>query len=285
MLAALAPFLVPAAIGAVGSGLQAAGQGKNPLEIGTASLIGAGLGAGFGAGGRMAGQLLANTGLATKLAPAAYKAGQFLAPAAQGSSSLINPLAQQMAGRQVLANVLGGTAATVGSLAVPAMASGLAGVPGSALRAAGGGARNVAGAGLTAAGAAGLGTSQAPGVYDFEGNALPSSLDPTFGAGSPLGSMADVMNPAGRLAANRIAEEKEADTQLNIMQKQAAKMAPWLEGAKKAELARQLYAATVRGNLATQQRLLVGGIENSRAMGLNAANQIGSALASQYQYS
>ena len=50
MLQAALPFLIPAGIGALSGGLAAAGQGKNPLEVGTAALIGGGLGAGLGVG-------------------------------------------------------------------------------------------------------------------------------------------------------------------------------------------------------------------------------------------
>lgn len=287
--AALAPYLIPAAIGAVGGGLQAAGQGKNPLEVGTAALIGGGLGAAGGVAGRMAGSALAASPLAAKLAPNLYRAGGALPSWLTGMSSMAtNPATQARLGRQAIAGLTGAGVGTGLSLVTPAVAAGLAGAPGAAIRAAGGGARNVAGAGLAAANAAGvpgLGAGPTAGVYPYEQAPLPAGADPTFGYGSPYGTVGDILNPLGRYAGSLEAERMASDVQVRNMRNLLSAQAPYIEGRSKAELARNLYAATVRNNLATQQELLLGGVANARAMGRDAANIAGQAIAQQYQYS
>lgn len=284
-------ILGSAALGGLTGGIQSYQQSGGDLGAtlrgaATGGLLGGATGGiGGGASGlasRMAGQSLGLVGKEGVTALGKTLASQ----AAKGTLSTPGALLYRAPG---LVGGAAGVGATLASGALLAPAAGaVANLAGQATGAVGGGARNVAGAGLTAAGAAGLpgfGAANTPGVYPFENQALPQGLDPTFGAGQTYGSMADVVNPAGRMAAGRLAEEKEFDTQMRNMQVQAAKMAPWIEGAKKAELARQLYAATVRGNLATQQNLLVGGINTARQMGLNAAGQMGNALTAQYQYS
>lgn len=289
MLQALAPFLIPAGVGAVTSGLQAASQGKNPLEIATSSLIGGGLGAGLGIGGRMAGAALAGTPLAAKLAPSIYKAGGSLPTWLTGMKSVaLNPAVQTRLGQSAISSATAGTLGTLGSLAVAPIATGLAGAPGAALRAAGGGAANAAGGASALAGAAGVpgfGANPTPGVYPFEQSPLPAGHNSTWGYGNPYGTMADITNPLSQFNAMRLAEAKEFDTQLRNAQAQAAMMAPWTEGRSKAELARQLYANQVRTNLQTQQSALLGGLQAARQMGVNAASQVGDALTRQYQYS
>ena len=69
------------------------------------------------------------------------------------------------------------------------------------------------------------------------------------------------------------------------MQKMAAALAPYSEGAKKAEMMRQLAAAGIRSNIATQSAMLQQSQRAAQQMGINAAQQMGQALTSQYQYS
>lgn len=285
-VAALAPYLLPAAVGAVGGGLQAAGQGKNPLEVGTAALIGGGLGAAGGVAGRMAGSAIASSPLAAKLAPKLYRAGGALPSWLTGMSSMAtNPATQARLGRQAIAGLSGAGIGTGLSLVTPAVAAGLAGAPGAAIRAAGGGARTAGLAAANAAGVPGIGAEPAAGVYPYEQAPLPAGADPTFGYGSPYGTMGDILNPLGRYAGSLEAERMAADVQVRNMRNLLAAQAPYIEGRSKAELARNLYAATVRNNLQTQQSLLLGGVENARAMGRNAANIAGQAISQQYQYS
>lgn len=272
---------VPAALGGLAAYKQSGGN------IG-ATALGAGLGAGGGGLLRMAGTAI---GGAPALAGALGNASTRLTGKAAALANLAD--APGLAGAAARTGSAG--LGKLGALATPAgigaaaatLGSGLAGGIGGALaagtsNAVGSAARNVLGAGNTLLPGAG---PNASGVYQFEQNAIPQNADPTFGYGSPYGTMADIKNPLGRFAASQEAEKIAFDTQLRNMQLQFSAMAPWTEGAKKAELARNLYAATVRNNLATQQELLLGGVRNARAMGANAANQVGNALASQYQYS
>lgn len=66
--------------------------------------------------------------------------------------------------------------------------------------------------------------------------------------------------------------------------KMAQAMYPIMGQAKKDELQRNLAAAQIRANIATNSQLMLGGAQTAQQMGLNAASQMGSALAAQYQY-
>ena len=66
--------------------------------------------------------------------------------------------------------------------------------------------------------------------------------------------------------------------------KTAQAMYPLMSQAKKDELQRNLAAAQIRANIATNSQLMLGGAQTAQQMGLNAASQMGSALAAQYQY-
>jgi hypothetical protein len=57
-----------------------------------------------------------------------------------------------------------------------------------------------------------------------------------------------------------------------------------LEGAKKADLQRQLAAAGVRQNIATQAALLQGGVGAAQQMAQTAMGDIGRGLTQTYQY-
>ena len=66
--------------------------------------------------------------------------------------------------------------------------------------------------------------------------------------------------------------------------KTAQAMYPIMSQAKKDEMQRNLAAAQIRANIATNSQLMLGGAQTAQQMGLNAASQMGSALAAQYQY-
>lgn len=264
------PYLIPAAIGAVGGGIQAASQGKNPLEVATASLIGGGLGLGFGAGGRLAGQALANTSLATRLAPSAYRLTQGFS---RTGSSLTSPLAQQMAGRQVLSNIAGGTLTNVGALAVPGLAAGLAGVPGQVLK----------GGGKKAAEAVGLAQTltRQPGDLtppEYSTGAVPD----ISGYGYP-GLLAQ-QNPLGPWQAN-LAYQKQLQ---DLENQNAMRLGNYQLGAadevKRRDLQRSAAMAQLQTNLATQSQLQLGAQRNAAAMAGQALADIGATARTQYQY-
>lgn len=278
MLAPLLMYGVPAALGGLAAYKQSGG------DVG-AGLLGAGLGAALPVGARMAGTALGGTALGANLLSKGSGLLGKGASALQGAALKggMGPLAPIAVPALTAAGL--GTAAAYGASALaPGLAGGIASGIAAPLK---GGARNVAGAGATAAGVAGVpgfGSAPSQDPIQYAASAVPSYLDPQFGAGSPYGNYADAANPIGYAAAQRLMSEKEMDTQLRNATLQGNLIAKFSEEAKKAELARQLYANTVRTNLNTQQNLLLGGVNTARQMGVNAASQIGGALTSQYQY-
>ncbi len=82
----------------------------------------------------------------------------------------------------------------------------------------------------------------------------------------------------------RTAEELAQDVQMKGLQKQFNTMYPQLSQAKKDEMQRQLAAAQIRQNIATAANMIERGQQTAQSIGINAANTLGNALASQYQY-
>jgi hypothetical protein len=107
-----------------------------------------------------------------------------------------------------------------------------------------------------------------------------------LGPTEALGSTSwDIQNPLGRFAAQRTLKEMEVDSEIRNLNKLLAAQAPYSEGAKKAEYMRNLAAAGVRQNIATQAAMLQNAQRTAQQMGVNAASQMGQALTQQYQYS
>lgn len=253
MLQAALPYLIPAGIGALTGGLEAARQGKNPLEVGTAALIGGGLGAGLGVGGRMAGQAFA------KMLPTA--------PGLVTGGQAFNLKAIEAASKAAPAAVVG-----LGSLAVPGAAAGLAGIPGAALG-------GVAQGGAAAANAL---RNRPSGELDETGN-VPEVGE--FGKYGGYGTTLDVLNPFERIQGGLALQRQEADVQLENIKKYAPYLQKVSETAKKAEFERMMAAAGIRQNIATQAAMLQRSQQTAQQMGLGFAGQVGQALTSQYQYS
>ena len=82
----------------------------------------------------------------------------------------------------------------------------------------------------------------------------------------------------------RTAEELDQDVQMKGLQKTFNTMYPQLSQAKKDEMQRQLAAAQIRQNIATAANMIERGQHTAQSIGINAANTLGNALASQYQY-
>lgn len=251
-----------------------------------ATALGAGVGALAPVGLRMAGTAIgaklagtplaarASTGLMGAAADlskvAASRAGtlrgglaaQAAAQAAKGAGKLTDPTA--------LPKALGGLAAGTGVfLGAPSLAGGLAAGLAPA-------ASNVAG------GALNLGTQALqPGqaVYDA-GGAVPTNVP--VGA-SPYGVL-DIYNLAGPFAANRANELLTQDVQLAGLRKIMPELFKAAEARSKTEFQRQMAAAGIRQNIATAANMLERSQQAAQQMGLNAAQQMGSALTSQYQY-
>jgi hypothetical protein len=82
----------------------------------------------------------------------------------------------------------------------------------------------------------------------------------------------------------RTVEELAQDVQMKGLQKQFNTMYPQLSQAKKDEMQRQLAAAQIRQNITTAANMIERGQQTAQTIGINAANTLGNALASQYQY-
>lgn len=272
------PYLLPAAIGGISSGMAAAGQGKNPLEIGAAALIGGGAGVGLGVGGRMAGQFLAGTPFATSLAPNLYRSASKLPSWLTGMKQVaINPATQTRLGQSAISNLAGTTISNIGALAVPGAATALAGAPGAALKGGFNAARQAAGASQ----ALGLGRNVSGELDNIDAVPDVGKLGEYGGFGTP----AEIIDLTGLFAGQRLAGEKEAETQLRNMKL----MAPYLnyvtQVGRKAEFERNMAAAGIRQNIATQSTMLQRSQQAAQQMGSQFAGGVVNALTSPVNYS
>lgn len=262
-------------IGAGLGGLEA--YRRTGGDIG-ATLLGAGLGAAVPGGLRMAGTALGETALGARLLggipQAASKVGGALGASPLGQAAMKAGVTLPQGPLPAMtAAGLGGLAAGIGTtmLGAPALAGGLAAKATQPLRA----------AAQVGAGTAGY---QAPGQVDYEalsGGAVPPVG--TFGAG---GTLSDPLNVLGRVGmAQRLETIKDAETQRDAMRLLMPEVMRAAEASKKAEFQRQLAAAGVRQNILTAANMLERSQQAAQQMGLTAAQQAGSALTSQYQYS
>jgi len=239
-----------------------------------ATLLGAGVGAVTPGALRMAGTALAGTPIGA--------AG--LAAATKGLSSLGGKIGGTRVAQELAKK---GIALPQGPLALNPAGVGALTAGGGLLLGAPGLAGQVA-AGLSpaaqtvASGAAGLGIpAMQPGqaVYDA-GAAVPGGPVQA----SPY-NVADVLDPKGRIAAGRINQLLEADVQLANIRKYMPELFKAAEARSKTEFQRQMAAAGIRQNITTAANMLERSQQAAQQMGLNAAQQMGSALTSQYQYS
>jgi hypothetical protein len=259
-------LLGSAGLGAALGGLQSYQQSGGDLgKTLSGAVIGGGLGALIPGAGRMAGTALQGTGLLTPLAGGLTRA----ATTGRQALGLVGPAQAVTAGQ--LAKLAGTGVTGIASLALPGVAAGLSGIPGQAARATLG----TAGA----MGVPGLGAQQ-PGPF----TPVPAVPEDLQALNRQLGSL-DVIDPTKSFAAGRLAAEKDMDTQVRNMQKLINLQYPVLSQVKKDEMQRNLAAAQIRSNIATQADAIRGSLATSQQMGANAASQMGSALAAQYQYS
>lgn len=259
-------LLGSAGLGAALGGLQSYQQSGGDLgKTFGGAVIGGGLGALVPGAGRMAGTALQGTGLLAPLAGGLTRA----ATAGRQALGLVGPTQAVTAGQ--LANLAGTGVTGLAGLAIPGIAANLAGAPGRAAQAAlgGGGAMGVPG----------LGAEQ-PGAF----TPVPAVPENLQDLNRQLGAL-DVMDPNKAFAAGRLASEKDMDTQIRNMQKLINLQYPVLSQAKKDEMQRNLAAAQIRSNIDTQADAIRSSLRTSQQMGANAASQMGSALAAQYQYS
>ena len=282
------PYLIAAGLG----GYE--GYRRSGGDLG-ATALGAGLGALTPGALRMAGSALGSAlsgsevaaGAAPGLLKGAAKLSQVAAEApgtirgdlaasgaaqlAKGSRILGNPA---LAGR-ILPGALG-TLAVGGGLALgaPALAGALAAGPGRA-------------AGQTVAQAVpGLGGSPqgwgAPAQYG--GDAIPPGMG-QFGYVDAYGNPIDIASPAGVAAGRRLEYAKTIEQQRDAMRMLLPEIQKASEARSKSEFQRQLAAAGVRQNILTAANMLERSQQAAQQMGATAAQQAGSALVQQFQYS
>ena len=265
-------LLGSAGLGAALGGLQGYQQsggdlGKTAQGAFSGGLLGGvtgGLGGAVGglASSRMAGMIPLNSLLqkqAMGLGLTGVEKALLNAPKLAGGAA---NLGTQLAGAAVLAPVAG----AVGNLGGQVL-----GGTGRAAQAAlgGGGAMGVPGLG-----------AQQPGAF----TPVPAVPEDLQALNQPLGSFS-MINPNDSFAAGRLGAEKDMDTQIRNMQKLINLQYPVMSQAKKDEMQRNLAAAQIRSNIDTRADAIRSSLRTSQQMGANAASQMGSALAAQYQYS
>lgn len=251
-------ILGSAGLGSVLGGIQGYQQGKGDLG---AALRGA-------AAGGLAG---AATGGIGGLASGAVSR---MAGTALGGALEASPI---LGGLQKAAGT--GAGLLAGGLAAPVVGPIAGGLTNLAGQAVGGAGRAVAAAGGGAA-AMGVGQQPLPKDYDFSQGVPTVTGQVPYLGGTPF----DIYNPLGPFAAMRAEALKDQDVSIEGLKKFLPLEAQYSEGAKKAEFQRQMAAAGIRSNIATQAAMLRQAQLGAQQMGQTALGQMGQALTSQYQY-
>jgi hypothetical protein len=246
LLEQLAQYGIPAVIGGIGAGSAAAAKGQNPLQVLGAAALGTGLGVGLGGAGRYAGQAI-----------------EALMPAAPGVTGAAGRAVTQLAGKTA-PYVL----PMLGAPIVPAVASGVSGVTGKAAQLALGG-----GLGYKAASAPQQGLPNISSVSDYT-KATGQLPTVTNTLGDPNSPFYASMGMAG----------VQGDVVRNINEKNIQMEYPYISQFKKDDLDRNLYAAQVRQNIATNANLIQSSVGTAQQMGINAGQQLGQALTANYNY-
>jgi hypothetical protein len=239
---------------------MAALPGLREGDIGKA-LIGGGLGyfgGSLGAKGLGAAKTAATAGLRSTAAGAGPIAGL------AGGLKPIAQLGIPLAGAAVAAPLIGG------------MASGLGG----GVSKIGGQALGAVPQAVGATGAIMYGQNQPSGQFVSPGGGVPGDLVSKAQGMSPW----NVVDPTGQIQAALLAERMQQDIQLEGMKKIMPYQFEGAEARSKTEMQRQMAAAQIRRNIDTAAQMMLGGQTAAQNMGLNAANQMGAALTSNYTY-
>ena len=117
------------------------------------------------------------------------------------------------------------------------------------------------------------------------GPAVPPGMG-GYGGTPPIGgNPIDVLTPAGAASAQRLTTLKNAQTMASALNAYMPTVRKFSEQAKKDEMERQMAAAGIRQNIATNATML----QNAQLAGLNmgqtGAQQVGAALTGAYNYS
>lgn len=137
-----------------------------------------------------------------------------------------------------------------------------------------------------------LGTGATIVGYDVNGEpvisagpAVPPGLG-QFGGTNMYGSSPyDVIDPNSPLAANRLMQRKQAEVTRDNINTIAPTQLKWAEETKRRDLERQLAAAGIRQNIATQAQMLQAANNAGLTQGTTALQQVGNALTNNYSYS
>jgi hypothetical protein len=231
----LVQYGLPAVLSAYGAGSKAANEGQNPLQVGTAALLGGGLGLGLGVGGRSLGRM--------------------------AGSKLFG---------QGAANIAGVVGSNVLPLAAPALASGVTGLAGST-------------ANTTTGAAATVLQQQQMKIQELQDKLNQTSALSNYSAGldNPM-TMQEQLT--GTPAVARTGEVLERGLQRNQNVQDWLAYRPLVSQAQKDEMDRNMAAAQIRQNIATNAALLQGGVRTAQQIGINSAQQLGGAMSAQYQY-
>ena len=243
------PALTARVTGAAAGGLPSLLQGDIP---------GAVLGGGFGA--------LSTLGLGNL--------GQrFANPVASGAAGLL--------GNQGMKSVLAANAARAaipvgtGLLANAVLGRGERNLAGQVTGLGGGGAQNVAGL---------IGYNAVTGE-PIVGPAVPPGMG-GYGGTPPIGgNPIDVLTPGGAASAQRLTTLKNAETMAAALNAYMPTVRKFSEQAKKDEFERQMAAAGIRQNIATNAQMLANAQLAGLNMGQTGAQQVGAALTGAYNYS
>ena len=117
------------------------------------------------------------------------------------------------------------------------------------------------------------------------GPAVPGGLGQYGGTQMYGASPYDVIDPSGAMAANRLAQLKQAQLNAKMLDTIAGTQLKWTEETKRRDLQRQLAAAGIRKNIETQAGMLRDANTAGLNQGTNAMSQVGSALTNNYSYS
>ena len=271
------PQVIGGGIGAIQGGMQGGLKG---------ALLGGALGAAVPWAGGALGSRFAGTALGQALGKgtsdalrsgAGAVAGSVKGLGSQGIQGLTRTGGEQLAslmrggaGQALGATGLGGLASTaylgLGAPGLGGLAGGLAG-----------------GASNKISGLAGYNAVQGlpPGAA---GAAVPGGLGQYGGTNMYGSNPYDVIDPGGAMSANRLMQLKQAELNAKMLDTIAGTQLKWTEETKRRDMQRQLAAAGIRQNIATQANMLQAAQNAGLNMGQNAASQVGGALTQNYNY-
>ena len=159
----------------------------------------------------------------------------------------------------------------------------LAGIAGTAKLASMGGGGGARAASPTFGGAAGLLGYNTIGNEGIGGVPIPPGMGP-YGNIGPSGLPLDVISPLGVDAGRRLRTQKDAEALRDATNIVLPTIRKFSEQAKKDDFARDMAAAGIATNLATNAALTQGMAAATRQLGMNAAQQAGAALTQRYNY-